>query len=295
VEIALPRGVLIRGRVREAGTGKGVAGAHVSFHAPSVANNQTSTGPDGTFSLKTAAGAGHLVVKATAANYVPIQGVVHGRPVFAHALVPGTFKGDTEPRSVEISLRRGAVVKGEVIGPDGQPVRGAVLISRLMTRVEGVEGVRSIPVSADFELAGCDPEKSYPVIFFQEQKSWGALVQVSGKQSGKPVVVRLQPCGSARARYLGADGRPVASRLTSPDVALVLGPGDLAFWGGFIGHSNIRKDWHTDAQGRITWRELVPGATYSIHGRVFTAQPGEVLDLGDMVIQGTPMPKATAQ
>jgi hypothetical protein len=282
VEIALPRGVLVRGRVVEKASGKGVPGAQVSFHAPSVANNQARTGPDGAFALKTAAGTGHLVIKAAAANYVPITAVVNSRRLFSHAIVPLNIKGATEPKPVRIALCRGTVVKGKLMGPDGKPVHGAVLISRLMTRTEAVEGVQAVRVSANFELAGCDPDKSFPVIFFQEQQGWGAVVQVSGKQAGKPLVVRLQRCGAAKARYLGADGRPVAKRLTSMDVSLVLGPGDLAFWGGFIEHSNIRKDWHTDAQGRITWRDLVPGVPYRIHKRHFTVRPGEVLDLGDI-------------
>jgi hypothetical protein len=33
--------------------------------------------------------------------------------------------------------------------------------------------VPSVAVLADFELRGCDPEKPYRVIFFQEQKGWG--------------------------------------------------------------------------------------------------------------------------
>ena len=149
---------------------------------------------------------------------------------------------------MDIFLRRGALVKGKLTGPDGQPVQGAVLISRLTTRAAtlGWGEVLGTPVSGDFELGGCDPEKPYPVIFFQEQKGWGAVVQASGKQAGKPLDVRLLPCGSAKARYLSADGRPLAGRLTSMDVRLVLAAGDSAFWGGLIQHSNVRKDWHTN-------------------------------------------------
>ena len=171
-------------------------------------------------------------------------------------------------------------------------MQGAVLISRLTTRTATVHWgeIQGFPVSADFELGGCDPEKPYPAVFFQEQKGWGAVVHVSGKQAGKPLDVRLQPCGSAKARYLGADGRPVAGRLTSADVRLVLAAGDSAFWGGFVQHSNVRKDWHTDAEGRITWRGLVPGATYRVHNRDFKVRSGEVLDLGDVVVGGAPPP-----
>ena len=38
----------------------------------------------------------------------------------------------------------------------------------------------------------------------------------------------------------------------------------------------------TDAPGRITWRNLVPGVTYRVGNREFTVRPGEELDLGDL-------------
>ena len=98
-----------------------------------------------------------------------------------------------------------------------------------------------------------------------------------------------QDCGAATARFLTADGRPVPGRQTSFDLRLVLTPGDPAFstWGAFIEHSNIRRDWHTDAQGCVTWRDLVPGVTYRVGKRDFTVRPGEVLDLGDIVVKGS--------
>jgi hypothetical protein len=283
LKIALPRGLVVRGHVLEAGTNKGISGASVSFNG-----KEARSGPDGAFSLTTAAGSGHLIVKA-AADYAPVKTMI--RPelmAFAHAVVRVNVKEGTDPKPMKISLRRGMVVRGKLTGPDGQPVQGAVLISRLMIdRAMNLlfqipSPVPSIPVRADFELRGCDPEKPYPVIFFQEQKSWGALVQVSGKQAGKPLEVRLQPCGAARARFLGADGRPLTGRRTAADLLMVLAAGDTAGWSGFIEHSNIRKDWETDAQGRITWRDLVPGVTYRVGNRDFTVKSGELLDLGDV-------------
>jgi RNA polymerase sigma factor (sigma-70 family) len=295
VSCALLRCVQIRGRVLEAGTNKGISGAHVCFlPGPKPANtsgappvgltNPVSSGPDGAFSLMALPGSGHLIAAAAAAEYVPIQARVRWGAVFAHAVVPVDFKDDTGAMNLQIPMRRGAVVKGKLTGPDGQPVQGAVLISRLTTRaaILGWGEITSSPVSADFELRGCDPDKSYPVVIFQEQKGWGAVLQISGKQAAKPLDVRLQPCGAAKARYRTADGKPVAGRLTSGDVRMVLSASDSAFWGAFIEHSNARKDWHTDAQGYITWRNLVPGLTYRVNQRDFTVRPGEMLDLGDL-------------
>jgi RNA polymerase sigma factor (sigma-70 family) len=284
LKIALPHGGIVRGRVLEAGTNKAVPGASVSFRGKDV-----QSGPDGAFSLTTTAGSGLLIVRA-GEDYVPVKTMIHKgfTMAYGHAIVPVDLKEGTDAKPLTISLRRGVVVKGKLTGPNGQPVQGAVLISQMMINrytgpvVQAPWPVPSVPVSADFELRGCDPEKACPVIFFQEAKSWGALVQVSGKQAGKPLEVRLQPCGAAKARFLGADGRPLTQRRTIGDLAMVLAGPDTPVWSQFIWHSNIRKDWETDAQGRINWRDLVPGVTYRVHQRDFTVKAGEVLDLGDL-------------
>jgi RNA polymerase sigma factor (sigma-70 family) len=282
LRISLPRGIQIRGRLVEAGTNKGIPGASVRFGM-----YQTTSGPDGAFSMTTSTGSGHLVVKATT-EYAPVEAKVAGGRLLAHAVVGVDFKEGTDPTPVEISLRRGAVVKGTLTGPNGEPVRGAVLISRLLicqamnVLLQSPSPVPSVPVSRDFELKGCDPEKPYPVIFFQEEKRWGALVHVCGKECGKPLDVRLQPCGAARARFLTADGRPDVARRTGGDLLVVLAVSDTAFWADFNEHSSLRKDWHTDGEGRVTWRELVPGVTYRVGNREFTVRPGETLDLGDL-------------
>jgi hypothetical protein len=222
-----------------------------------------------------------------AADYAPAEATVGAGRLLAHAVVPVAFKDGQDPKPVEIALRRGAVVKGRLTGPDGQPARGAVLISRLMIGqsmnrlISSPSPVPRVVVPADFELKGCDPDKSYPVIFFQEQKGWGALLAISGKQSDKPLDVRLQECGAARARFLTAEGQPLAGG-EGRGLLLVLGAGDSTFWAEFIEHSNIRDDWRTDSEGRITWRNLIPGATYRINDREFRVKSGETVDLGDL-------------
>jgi RNA polymerase sigma factor (sigma-70 family) len=282
LRIALPRGARLQGHVLEAGTNKGVPGATISFGGRDV-----QSGPDGAFSLTTAAGSGLLIVKA-GADYAPVKTKVReGLLAFGHAIVPVELKDGADARPIKVVLRRGAVVKGKLTGPDGRPAQGAMLISRLMINRMGAwvqpwAPVPHVAVPADFELRGCDPENPYPVLFFEEKKAWGALVQVPGKQPGKPLEVRLQPCGAARARFLTADGRPITERRTVGDLFMVLAPGDTANWSQFIEHSNVRKDWTTDAQGRITWRDLVPGVTYRVWKREFKVKSGEVLDLGDL-------------
>jgi hypothetical protein len=231
LKIALPRGFLLRGRVLEAGTNKAVPGAGVSFGGKDV-----QSGPDGAFSLTTTAGSGHLIVRA-GEDYVSVKTMIHKgfTMAYGHAIVGVDLKEGTDPKPVTISLRRGVVVKGKLTGPDGQPVRGAVLISQMMINrytsafVQAPWPVPNVAVSADFELRGCDPEKAYPVIFFQEKKSWGALV-LGGAGAGIRQTGR-QAAGGALAAVRRRQGALPRRRRTPPHAAQDhLGPGHGACW-----------------------------------------------------------------
>ena len=84
-DFALPRGVLVGGKVTEAGTGKAVAGAVVYF-IPCRADNPyyrdfLAVGPvfpvrsdrDGRFQIAVLPGPGHLLAKGPTAAYVPLE------------------------------------------------------------------------------------------------------------------------------------------------------------------------------------------------------------------------------
>jgi RNA polymerase sigma factor (sigma-70 family) len=317
--IALPRGVTVHGRVLEAGSGTGLRGAGVCFlpvqkPLPSPVSGfpavglvyPATTGPDGSFTLTALRGPGHLIVKAAKAEFVPVQDTLQrlsfgspgGQPIFAHAIVPVDVSDGKDAQDVKISLRRGVAVKGKLIGPDGKPVGGAQVVSRLDTSASlmGFLEFRPSLVPPDFRLTGCDPEKSYPVVFFQEKKNWGALVQVSGKAPVKPLVVRMEPCGAAKARFVTAAGQPVEGRWGNVEMLLAPGPSYLemaaqkAPAADAVSLANIYrgsyqlKDFRTDAQGRITCLGLVPGVTYRLEKRDFTVRSGETLDVGDIVV-----------
>src|SRR4029077_9147815 len=83
VDFALPRGVLVRGRVTEAGTGRPVAGAVVTHQAHERNNpyfiegnsawfngdeQKAITAADGTFRLGVMPGPGYLLVRGPAAD-----------------------------------------------------------------------------------------------------------------------------------------------------------------------------------------------------------------------------------
>src|SRR5207253_4873799 len=74
-----------------------------------------------------------------------------------------------------------------------------------------------------FTLTGCDPDKTYPVVFLDAKHQWGAVAAISGKRAeGKPPTVRLTPCGSAVIRLLDSQGRPVQNYRPNPFGFVVL-------------------------------------------------------------------------
>jgi hypothetical protein len=147
---------------------------------------------------------------------------------------------------------------------------------------------------------------------------WGATVEFSAKQAAEDVLVRLQPCGQAKARFVGADGNPVANM--SPHFEILGTPGphqhdrrkesqsmlaaDAALMAN-IDRIHYWKGPYTDAEGRITLPALIPGALYRISDfstvndadtglqirKDFTVQPDETLDLGEILIAKPPVAK----
>ncbi len=252
VDLALPRGVLIRGKVTEEGTGQPVADAIVSFRpyaqraARAGGSGWARTKADGSFAFAVAPHSGHLSVQAPGEDY-QLQAIGSaqfyggnrrgGSRLYAHAFLPCDPRPGTEAPEIRVALRRGATVKVRLIGPDGQPARD---VSRLQPSRPGADGrVRGPDVGrlrvevarhGHFEVHGLDPETEVPVHFLQPDRKLGATARLSGKMAAQgPVTVRLEPCGTAMARLVGPDGKPVAGQPRSVSVMMVVTPGPPAY------------------------------------------------------------------
>jgi hypothetical protein len=206
-------------------------------------------------------------------------------------------------------------IKGRVEGPDGQTITDGFILTTL--RIEAFNpfwrGDYQVPVrDGRFELHGLGPEASTRIHVLDSEHEWGATVDISGKQAGEDLTIRLQPCGTARARFVGPDGKPVAKHRPHFEIVATPGPNQmsrseqdqtqLAADASLVANVDRKHYWNgprTDAEGRITLISLIPGALYRIIDfstvnnatkgiqvrKDFTVKPGETLDLRDIVIE----------
>jgi RNA polymerase sigma factor (sigma-70 family) len=329
LDLKLPRGVLVRGKVTEAGSGKPVPQASVQYFPQEKDNPDLprgflsgwqaieKSGADGAFQLAVPPGPGHLLVIGPGGEYIHEEisnGMLYeGRPsgmrYYPDAVVRLALKKATKVHEVAVTLRRGVTVTGRVLGVDGRPLKGKAL---MMTRlnVTPLSPFWRFPVEVrdgQFELRGLDPEKSYPVAFLEPAKAWGATVQISGKQAGKPVTVKLQPCGRAVARYVDGAGKPLAGHRPMIDIVVTPGTWRYNMEAGRKGlvmadeehlanvdRHNYWKGPQADAEGRCTFVALIPGTTYRLPtyqkgghriGREFVAASGKTFDAGTITFQ----------
>jgi hypothetical protein len=332
VDLVLHSGVIIRGKVVEEVSGRPIAGAQVSFAGRRIPgedgalDGRAVSGPDGTFRIVVRPAPGALVVLGPSDDYVYRtidgqmlrEGQPGGRRFYAHANVPCDPKPDVDGPEVMVPLRRGGTVRGQVVGPDDRPIPSAVMISRaLLPHSPGAwiswrynqEGRAR---DGRFVIHGLDPDAAVPVHFLEPMSRLGATVMLSGKSgSDGPVTVRLLPCGTARARLVDRDGKPVAGYRGARLITIVVTPGPSALEPGRggelradeVAYAAVAPQHYGDslvcgADGRIELPALIPGATYSVRATTrdrrvpfrmdFTVRPGEAMDLGEITVEKPP-------
>jgi beta-lactamase regulating signal transducer with metallopeptidase domain/protocatechuate 3,4-dioxygenase beta subunit len=340
VDLALPRGVVVWGKVVEEGTGRPVAGAVVRiapYRSPQqIAGSScvvAATGSDGTYRVAAPPGPGYLVVQGSD-DYVLrefggdgdgalIESGPGHRRFYAHAYRAVDLKPDGSGQEIDITLRRGTTIRGRVVGPDGRPVPDALVFSRIILQtpprggwkefwVAPTGGGRGRVYDGRFTLHGLDADVEVPVFFLEPERKLGTTVRFSGRSgSAGPVTVRLEPCGTARVRLVDPDGKTVdrypatglMSMIVAPGAVVRRNPpndGPLFATESFMTELdpvNYATDFQSDAQGRVTFPALIPGATYRLVDRSafyaggeqeirkeFIVKPGEALELGDILI-----------
>ncbi len=337
VNLALTRGVLVRGRVTDEGSGKPVAGARIGYYSnpdfdlqSGARNSRAVTAADGSFQFGVMPGPGYLTVLGPGEDYVlreigqrmALAGQPGGRRIFAHAFHHLTLKPGSPDQDVAITLRPTPAVKGRVVGPDGQPVRNAQVIGRVILQPTWIAflfwtgSYRDAVRDGSFAVHGLPADAEVPIYFLDAKHSLGATAMLSGRSATDGSInVRLQPCGAARARLVDPDGKPVPrsrDAYGSHMTMMVVTPGpirgsqDPADQGCLAADQDFVAEFDpihypkglvSDARGQLALPALIPGATYRIYDasmsdganprlrKEFTVKPGETLDLGDILIE----------
>jgi RNA polymerase sigma factor (sigma-70 family) len=305
VDLALPRGVLLRGKVTEQGTGKPVAGARIHDYAPDVFRFpwMIETGPDGIFHIAVPIGTGRLMIKHPDNDFIPLeltQGELNGkkpggRRWYPDAIISFDAKIGDEAQEVHAEVRRGVTIKGLVVRPDGSPVaEGIMMCWNQLPDGDPKRPQRGVREhDGQFELRGCDPEITYPVYFLDPVDRLGSTVYLSAKDAGeKPVKVQLAPCVDAVGRFVDIEGKPLVKQRVNLYFVFRSGGKAAKSDEDFIQHidrHNYPELQDTDAEGRCTFPALIPGAVYKIlnynttMSREFTVRAGETVQLGDVV------------
>jgi RNA polymerase sigma factor (sigma-70 family) len=333
-DLALPRGVLIRGKVAELTSHQPVAGAIVAVRAPatsdtSVANPPVKTSADGSFVFAARTRRGYIVVNGPTGDYVRREldeglitdGQPGGRRFSYHAFLACDQNPGDPDHDVNLTLQACRPIKGHVVGPDGKPLAGAWILSRLHiddTRFPQSQHwnpyYHGITHNGLFEVHGLAPDAEVSVSFLEPKLKLGATVRISGKPDvSEAILVKLAPCGTATARLVGPDGKPLSHFTPRAAFLMVVTPGEFSNTkdrkeGALTPHAagpltaidpvNYPAPPASDGDGRIVFPALIPGTTYHFADRTtagappgrqfrneFTVKPGETLELGDILIE----------
>jgi protocatechuate 3,4-dioxygenase beta subunit len=297
VDVALRRGVLVRGKVVEAGTNAAVAGATIQY-VPEEANNPYRaddiltgwqgiqlSGDNGGFKIAILPGAGRLLVHGPHREFVLQEigsrqlsaGRPGGQRNYAHAILRVNPEPKSPPIDVTLELQRGAKTAVRLTKESGEPVDEALVITRLNISPLSLYW-RGFPMEAlggRFELSGLAAGREYPVYFLDAKRRLGATAVL--KASGEVRTIVLAPCGQATAKLVDSQGRPLPAMhplLEMVVTAGVLGSdedavlrGELAADADFVANIDQTNYWpspKTDREGRITFPALVPGGTYRL-------------------------------
>jgi RNA polymerase sigma factor (sigma-70 family) len=320
MDFALKRGAWARGRVIDQSTGKPLPGAGLAYfilednpHLKDYPQYGTvrawmpfGADENGEYKIAVLPGRGILGAQSPGGTYRMGVGIdkIRGLKAYPDGTVRAGLKFVMRPQLLEwrnlhtlvevdpkegeasvttdIVLDPGRTLKGKLVGPDGEPVAGALMLGAR----DHIAAWSDQPLpSADFEVYSLGPDAKRALLFYHEAKQLAGAFRIKPDEAG-PVTVRLERCGTLTGRLVDAGGLPQAGaqlKWYRPTEG-----GDAQFEKG-----SLPSPIKTGKDGRFRVAGLVPGLKYSLYltkGSVVAGWPvsgattkaGEVKDLGDV-------------
>ena len=311
-DVKLRPGVILRGRVVAADTGDAVPDVDVIYRPERGRklgmNNEFSavkTADDGGFELTGADSKGFLLVDAPDKGFYRLH-VEEDRAqryfdaTYPHGLleIDVPAEGQTEPYTIALNRGRELVIR--VLDPNGEPVKkfnsgyAEQEMDRFYSSKDSSDGV--------LRINAAEPGRTYRVFLFSKEAMAGTVAEVEAPDDGHVVDVRLEPCATIRGRYVYGEDAPAVGIMNfghfriDPDKQADSDTDtiNLPFYDNFARHQAKKRT--SDDDGSFELDGIVPGVfmylqlnyrfadgkNYKVVG---TLAPGEVKDLGDLVIQ----------
>ena len=147
----------------------------------------------------------------------------------------------------DIELESGKQLSLNVVDPEGKPLTDVKVNGDLPREYAW----RQITAGPRIDVMALWPEEERRIVLYQKERNLGKLFRVCwNKDRPGPVVVKLEPCATLKARLLDKYGDPMQgaslafSEVNRMDSTLALPRGA------------------TDRDGRLNYTALVPGARY---------------------------------
>jgi RNA polymerase sigma factor (sigma-70 family) len=326
VDFELDRGIVVRGRLTDAATGKPVRGRvgygplpdnpnlknFTEFGKPQfLATDPGRTAEDGSFAALAIPGPGLLTAVADDED---AYAVARQDDMKQHNAIIRIDPSEKDEKSLacDIALRPARTLGGRVVGPDGRAVGGAYAAGLHAVWQFGSRRPDRLP-AGPFRVHGLTPKDERVVVVVHPEKKL-ARVQKVAADDREPLTVRLEPAGALAGRVLDSAGRPwagvkvrAAYRVQELEEARKAGkdyeglPWELLFdypyW-----DKVINRETTTDRDGKFRLDGLVPGLRYdltandgapqdAIRRESLAVESGKDRELGDLKASAAQDPK----
>jgi carboxypeptidase family protein len=312
-DIALKRGVWIKGRVFDKATGN-PHWADIEYHCfrsnpnvnevpASLPDNRQNkvTRKDGSFQIVALPGRGVISAFSIDDSDSYITGVgadkikdfdplalIPGHPFLLmtkHTLVEINPKPNDESIICDMALHPGRTLAGRIVGPDGKPLAGA----RVCGLSDGGRWTMDPLPGAEFTVKALQLNKPRLLQFVHEGKKLSGFLRLCGDEKGI-LQVRLERCGTLTGRLVTPDGKPMARAIVICNTSEKQ----------YCGLSYESFPWvQPDKSGRFSIEGLASGLKYEsvviqrprkleiVGGRPkeLMLKSGETKDLGDLTVK----------